>query len=212
MPRTPRNPTPKPAGKSMARTPISLSDTPTHSMVNFALQSFDAARAAVISGETLPRMIYAKSRSGKTLALCVPNEGEESERCLLMTLKVMFVAEDICAYAMISEIWVSQGLAHSRAVGSMPSEDPERTEAIMVLSVVDETLESGARQRRTSRGSAPITREPTAVGALEWVHDGVDGAKIKGRFVDLMPPIELALTDKARTLAAEFIARQLGGL
>jgi len=177
-----------------------------------ALHSLESAKATVLDGGEVTRMLYAQTRDGKLICIAAPGEGEEHEPRLIQMLRAIFIADDVCAYAMVSEVWTSTSPAHSRARGSMPMHDPNRGEALLVLAVADEVLEGGTVRRRIGKGSARITREPTAIGELEWMEDGVGGTKLTGRYTMLMPPpgTIIAAHERAALKAAMRLAAGMG--
>jgi hypothetical protein len=169
-----------------------------------ALRSIGEARETILSGGDILRTFYAQTVDDELICIGAPGEGEENEPKLIAFLRLMFLAHGVRAYSMVSEVWTSTDGRYSRGEGRMPMEDPNRGEAIMAMAVSFDRLEGGSLRRRVGKGTAAITRNPTKIDEMVWVEDGVDGARVTGRYTMLLPMdgAVLPLEERKRMLAS----------
>lgn len=144
---------------------------------------FKVARKMVLDGEELTRVFFVTEDTGKVHVIAAPCGGPEADTTLIRFLRAMFAALNAVSYCMVSEVWISE----KQEFLGCASQDPDRKEAIIMLATRRVRGESGEYKDISISGRAEITREPTAVGELEWD----DAAVIGGRFTTLLPPHDM---------------------
>jgi len=143
---------------------------------------FETARKIVLDGDELTRMFFVQVGDDMHV-IAAPCQGYDEDTTLVQILKLMFATWGVTSYCMVGEVWRSENLKY---VGRA-SEDPNRTEAIMMITTARVRGESGEYQDVNSVAQAVITRDPTVVGELEVV----PYTSVGGRFTELLPPPEL---------------------
>lgn len=138
---------------------------------------FKIARKMVLDGEDLTRVFFVSDDEGNMNIIAAPCGGPEADTSLIGFLRIMFAAMNAVSYCMVSEVWVSENPAY---VGQA-SQDPNRKEAVIMLTVRRVRGESGEYQDICASGRAMIERDPLRVGDLEW------GDAVGGRFTRLLP-------------------------
>lgn len=176
----------------------------SHELKAMAQRYFETARKIVLDGEELTRMFFVQVGDDMHV-VAAPCSGHEEDAAMVKILRLMFAVWGADSYCMVSEIWVSENPRYSPRA----SEDPDRTEAIMLMTMQRVRGESGETQDIASVARAKITRDPVAVGELEWD----EGARVGGRFADLLPPPDAPKCPdnmKAEILAA--LAKAVGNI
>lgn len=170
-------------------------------------QALDEAAATVIGGGEYIRMIFAGDTKDNLNIICAPSQGEEGEIGMLNYLRAQFLIWDIAYYAMVSEVWISTRPAYSRQSGSMPSEDPNRGEALSAIIVRRVRGESGAPVliAETMRRVVSRSADAVTVGPTELHKSGVSG-----RWTMLLPPTMLSEAPEDMKRLALKVLRNLG--
>ncbi len=166
-----------------------MTDTPD--LRAMAVKMMGQCAEDVLNGTDYLRSFCGIDRQGKLFMVCAPAEGEQGEANVIRYLKMLFLANDIQGYCMVSETWTSANPSYSRGEGSMPKNDPERGEAISGIYLMRTQTPTGLMECR-AMGRRKITRNPTAVGELEWTEQGREVTGMTGRFFELLPPLDLA--------------------
>lgn len=148
-----------------------------------AEQYFETAKKMVLDGEELTRVFFVTDHAGKMHVIAAPSGGPDADTAMVNFLRAMFAVLNAVSYCMISEVWISEKPEYAGRV----SEDPDRTEAIIMLATRRVRGESGEYKDVSVSGRAMIQRDPVRVGDLQWD----DFAVIGGRFTTLLPPHDL---------------------
>lgn len=166
-----------------------MTDTPD--LRAMVVKMMDQCAEDVLNGTNYLRNFCGVDREGKLFMVCAPAEGEQGEVNVIRYLKMLFLANDIQGYCMVSETWTSSDPSYSRGQGSMPMNDPERGEAISGIYLMRTPTPTGGLMECRAMGRRRITRNPTAVGELEWIEQGREATDMTGRFFELLPPLDL---------------------
>lgn len=141
------------------------------------------AEEFVMNGDQAELVFLVEDREGKKSVVMAPSESRESDTHMLTYLRVLFAILGVQAYCLVSEVWVSE---RETREGPMPSEDPNRKEAILALAVRRVVGESGEPMLVTRTARRTITRNPTAVGPIDWY----EAVEVTGRFASLIPVVD----------------------
>lgn len=150
-------------------------------------RALEDARADVLAGRDYMRTFYAVGPEGKLTMIAAPCEGPDADIGLIRYLKLQFIADGVTEYAMVSEAWSSADPTYSRTAGNLPENDPEREEVLIGLAVQRTRVGTEGDEWIEKRvtGRCKVTRNPTAVGEIEW--PGKED-QLTGRFFELLPP------------------------
>lgn len=160
-----------------------MQDTEIEKLVDFALSK---ARQQILDGDEVLRTFFCQDRDGGRHLVVAPSAGFEADTNMISYLKLMFAILGVEAYCMMSEVWYVEGSDKASLQKMRPSENPNRKEALMAM-IVRRSKDDRGRHGIDARSvRAVITREPTAVGPIEW--DTPE--RIEGRFAELLPPID----------------------
>lgn len=153
---------------------------------DFLTRAMEHAKEDVLAGGEYMRTFYAADADDKVTMIAAPCEGPEADEGLIRYLKMLFIAQGVTQYAMVSEAWSSADPTYSRSAGNLPENDPNRIEVLIGLSVQRTRVGTEGDEWIEKRTSARcvITRNPTAVGEITWVTQGDQ----QGRFFELLPP------------------------
>lgn len=140
---------------------------------------FQTARKMVLDdGQELTRVFFVTDDEGNMNVIGAPCGGPDADTTLIGLMRLMFAAMNAVSYCMVSEVWVSE---KPEFLGKA-SQDPDRSEAIILLTVRRVRGESGEYRDVSAAGRAMIRRDPLRVDDLEW-SDTIVG----GRFTTLLP-------------------------
>ena len=140
------------------------------------------AREMILGGDEVLRVFFAIDKDGSANVVVAPATGDDEDNNLIPYLRMMFAILGVRSYCMMSEVWMSRRATRE---GPRPSEDPDRIEALVALGIERITDDAGKTQTLMRMASAQITRDPTAVAAIEWSEPST---RLESKWATLLPP------------------------
>lgn len=141
------------------------------------------AREMILADKEVLRAFFVVDKENRSSVIMAPSVGSiEDDTQLIPYLRMLFAILGVESYCMMSEVWMSKRATRE---GPPPSQDPNRTEALIAFAVQRaKDHQNGKLETVTRFASAEITRDPTAVGPVKWE----DLMEIESKWSTLLPP------------------------